>query len=54
MEILFSYVYLYIICENDTSKSYFHIYTFSFLEELHPPLGGFHTHRLVAQETKPR
>lgn len=45
MEILFShiYIYLYIICENDTSKSYFHIYTFSFLEELHPSLDSFHT-----------
>lgn len=37
------YIYLYIICENDTSKSYFHIYTFSFLEELHPSLDSFHT-----------
>lgn len=45
MEILFPhiYIYLYIICENDTSISYFHIYTFSFLEELHPSLDSFHT-----------
>lgn len=51
MEILFShiYIYLYIICENDTSKSYFHIYTFSFLEEFHPSFTSFHTQQASVQ-----
>lgn len=51
MEILFShiYIYLYIICENDTSKSYFHIYTFSFLEEFHPSFTSFHTQEAPVQ-----
>lgn len=51
MEILFFhiYIYLYIICENDTSKFYFHIYTFSFLEEFRPSFTSFHAQQTPVQ-----